>query len=525
MQVLVADEDISSRVMVETMLRERGHTVRNCDDGFEAAKVLSASPRPRVAFISNTLGRLRGLDVSRFLCATGKKNGVYVILVCNSPDMELLELCRRAGVDDLIDREIGNTALAARFDAAERTIELEDELARIQGILHGLSNIETPLQKKARALREANAALLGTSAKKEEAAPQAEQPKAKSEAAPAAAFKKAAPKASASDREHHERVFRGFQIVPEKEKAPPQSESNSDAALPVSVKDVYKPYSPAPQYQPFAPPEQGYASAPAESMPEEHSDVLASAEMVQNEELADEEIIHPFEFDDIILNVFSGMGVTLKSELPPKPIAEGPLYASWVAVAIPTQPVWLDVIMIAGEEGAKAVTAELLGQSKANESDVCEMFAELQNMVQGALRRYLEENHKSKVLQLAIPRASRRESMPPLPMDNVLVESGFSFNGEPLQVILFEHKEFKTCDNVMQLMCYDFLCDAVVREDANTELLVTGVVIRNKEKDIIDGFRGKVKPFRLMHASPFVKTIGPERLLEAPGAAVCCAGK
>jgi hypothetical protein len=103
--------------------------------------------------------------------------------------------------------------------------------------------------------------------------------------------------------------------------------------------------------------------------------------------MASDELIHPFEFDDIILNVFSGMGITLKSELPPKPMPEGPAFISWVGVLMTDKPSWLDVFLVSGEAGARAVTKELLGQSKVDETEIIEMFAELQNMVQGSLRR------------------------------------------------------------------------------------------------------------------------------------------
>jgi hypothetical protein len=182
----------------------------------------------------------------------------------------------------------------------------------------------------------------------------------------------------------------------------------------------------------------------------------------------------------------------------------------------------MDVMLVAGEQAGKIVTKELLGQSKVTDSDVCEMFAELQNMVQGSLRRYLEENGHKPVLQLTIPRASRMEEALELPLETALVESGFSINGEPLMAVLFEHREFYICDNVTDMKCYDFVCEPVVKEGIPGELLVMGSLVRTKEMGIIEGYAGKVLPFKAMHASPLAKAIGPGRLLEVPGTAECC---
>ncbi|HNX04665.1 MAG TPA: response regulator, partial [Opitutales bacterium] len=395
MQVLVADDEITSRVLVETALRERGHTVRNCEDGFEAAKILTAPHAPRIAVISNTLARLRGIDVCRFLSAMGKKTGVYVILVSDIVDMELVELCRRAGVDDVVRRPLAAAAFHSRFDAAERVVELEEELRRIQGILQGLSNFESPLDKKSKLLRDANAALLDSAKKKGDAVP-VEAPPAQNGAArpPEKPVQKVQTAAGA--------VYRGVKIVPDKEPKPvtaAQSEVHSLLGEPLmpssrsSQKDIdailYGPPSPAARQKmadsaaaAASREEAALLASVAAQTPAGHDEaqqeVLANAQQLQSEELADEELIHPFELDEIILNVFSGMGVTLKTELPPKAIPAGPSFASWVGVAIPSEPVWLDVLLVAGADVAKAVTRELLGQAKVADSDVCEMFAELQ---------------------------------------------------------------------------------------------------------------------------------------------------
>jgi CheY-like chemotaxis protein len=526
MQVLVADDEIASRVLVETALRERGHTVRNSEDGFDAAKILSSPGGPKIAVLSNTLARLRGLDVCRFLSAMGRKTGVYVILVTDVADMELVELCRRAGVDGVVRRPLTAAAFHLAFDAAERVVELEGELGRIHEALRGFANFSSPVERRANVLREANAALLDP-ARKKDAAP------TRSASAPAEApaerpAEKPAPRVAPAPAGGS--VYRGIRIVPEAE---PPRKAPAPAGEVRSLLD--EPSRPAAS---GAKPSQsdidailfgGGDAAPKAETPapdahdEEQRAVLAGAQQVQDAELADEEIIHPFEFDELILKVFSGMGVTLKTELPPLPLPDGPVFASWVGVAIPSEPVWMDLVLVAGEKAGKAVTAELLGQEDSGESDVCEMFAELQNMLQGSLRRYLEENGHSQVLQIAIPRASfRSQGFVALPKDLApVVESGFSFGGESVRVMLFEHREFATCTNVFDLNCYDFLCDAVNRPGEASSLLVQGAVIRIREKEIAAAHPGVTNPFRVMHASPFARAVGPEKLLDLPGTPCC----
>jgi len=528
MQVLVADDEITSRVTIETALRERGHTVRNSDDGVDTAKILAGPFPPRIAIVSNTLAKLRGIDVCRFLSASGRKGGVYVILVVDVLDMEIVELCRRAGVDDVILRKITAAGLHARLDVADRVVALETEIARVHDAVQGIFSFESTLEKKARALRDANAALLGMPKKKpEDEKPLAPEPPVKKPPV------QAAPKIPVRDNRQTE-AYRGVSFLDGREikyEPPPEPMLSGGKSL---QGDVVMPNLASKSRQgdvdailaanrPSAdePPASKIESAgeitapisPSNGQDEEQSAALAGAEQVQNEEMADEEIIHPFEFDEIVLKVFSGMGVTLKTELPPKAIPAGPVFTSWVGVTLVGQPLWLDIVMSAGEEAAKNVTRELLGQARVGDSDVCEMFAELQNIGQGALRRYLEENGHKNVLQLTIPRAVKREAMPDLSGLSPIIESGFSFKGGPINVALYQHNEASTISNPKDLTRYDLVCEPVTKDGTKDKLLIAGVIFKDREKAVVDGISGDVRPFRIMHVSPLVKALDPDRML------------
>jgi hypothetical protein len=248
----------------------------------------------------------------------------------------------------------------------------------------------------------------------------------------------------------------------------------------------------------------------------EHAEeVLSKAASVQEAELAEDEldrIVHPFEFDEI--NVFSGMGVTLKTQIPLRPVTEGPLYVAWVGVAMPERGSWLDVLLVAGEAGAQEVTKAILGQSSVEPSDICEMFAELQNMVQGSVRRHLEENGH-KLVQLAIPRARREEVPPPMPEELLVVDSGFTYNSEPVNAFLFEHKDPVVCEDTSGVRLYDLICDDLVTVDGGRKLdnLRGGTLVRDKQLRELAKLSGKTRSFRVVHPSLVANSLKPETLL------------
>lgn len=525
MHVLVADDDFATRVMMETVLRERGLSVRNCDDGLDAAKQLSGQSAPRIAVLSNKLKRLRGLDVSRFLCALGKKAGVYIILVADTVDMELLNHCRRAGVDDVVARDVSQVGFTARVDTALRIIATEDELARYQQALKGLAGVETSMERRSNALREANEALLKSARQPEATAP--ETPAARTPAVERPAARVQQP---TQQRPHVRSLNIGATPAAEPASATPQPARRP--TTPTPARATPPPPAPLPSFA-FGPPDEPeelngqaaaddiLASVNAQQATQPHDEqadqVLSGAASVQEAELAEDEldrILHPFEFDEILVSVFSGMGVTLKTQIPPIPIDEGPLYVSWVGIAMPKRGSWLDVLLVAGEPGAQEVTQAILGQSSVTSADICEMFAELQNMVQGSVRRHLEEGGHS-LVQLAIPRARQEAQPPPMPMDQLVVDSGFTLNGQPVNAYLFEHKETQLCEDTTGVQLFDVICDDLVNTDTGHKLgsFRGGTLVREEQLKELQRLSGKTRSFRVVHSSTLANSLNAETLL------------
>ena len=507
MHVLVAEDDFATRVMMETALRERGLSVRNCEDGLEAARMLSAPGAPRMAVLSNRLKRLRGLDISRFLSALGKKTGVYIVLVADSVDMELLELCRRAGVDDVVRRSVSPAGFASRLNSALRTIALEDELARIQGALKGLAAFETCMDRRANELKEANSALL-KNARGGEAAAQPVPPAPQPAARPSARTRSAAP--AQAGRGH----IRSLNIGPDSAAAAaPAHRVPSD--MPGS-RDTAAPPGPLAAAMTAPAREVDFPVEHSEAHAAQHAEVLSSAASLQDAELAEDEtdrIVHPFEFDEILLSVFAGMGVTLKTQIPPKPIDSGPLYVAWVGIGMPRRGSWLDVLLVAGETAAQELTKAMLGQAVVTSADVCEMLAELENITQGSLRRHLEEKGHS-LVQLAIPRAREEAQAPPMPTDQLVVDSGFTFLGEAVNAYLFEHNGPIPCDGSTEPQLYDMICDDVADASGKAvEGLRSGTLLREKQLRELRKMGAEARGFRIVRPSIVASSLRLEALL------------
>jgi two-component system NtrC family sensor kinase len=142
MRVLVAEDAVISRRLLETFLQKWGHAVTAAADGTEAWRLFEAGDFPIV--ISDwMMPGVDGLELVRRIRASGRPGYVYTILLTARSQKEDVVAGKEAGSDDFITKPFDREELRVRLRAGERIIHLEHTLA-----------------EQNRALREAQAALV-----------------------------------------------------------------------------------------------------------------------------------------------------------------------------------------------------------------------------------------------------------------------------------------------------------------------------------------------------------------------------
>jgi len=149
MRILIAEDDLVSRKMLEATLARWGYEVIVTSDGAEALRALKAPDAPRVAILDWMMPGLDGVDVCRQLRAASPAEPAYVILLTAKGNKTDIVNGLDAGADDYIIKPFDRDELRARLQAglrivalqstvAARVRELEDAIARIktlQGLL------------------------------------------------------------------------------------------------------------------------------------------------------------------------------------------------------------------------------------------------------------------------------------------------------------------------------------------------------------------------------------------------------
>ncbi len=130
MRILIADDSIVSRHLLDATLRKWGYEVVVACDGVEAWKVLSEDDAPRLAILDWVMPGLTGPEVCRNVrdLARDKENYTYILLLTSKSLKEDLIEGLEAGADDYITKPFDQHELKVRLRAGTRIIDLQREL-------------------------------------------------------------------------------------------------------------------------------------------------------------------------------------------------------------------------------------------------------------------------------------------------------------------------------------------------------------------------------------------------------------
>jgi two-component system cell cycle response regulator len=128
MRVLIADDSIISRHLLEATLRKWDYEARVACDGTEAWEILERPDAPRLAILDWMMPGLTGLEICRKVREKGGEPYIYILLLTSKSLKEDLIQGLEAGADDYITKPFDNHELNVRLRAGRRIVELQDEL-------------------------------------------------------------------------------------------------------------------------------------------------------------------------------------------------------------------------------------------------------------------------------------------------------------------------------------------------------------------------------------------------------------
>jgi len=127
-KVLVAEDDLVSRRVLEVLLIKWGYEIIMVENGVDALACLQAKDSPRIAILDWMMPGLEGVEVCRRLRAQTDRPYVYVLLVSARAERDDMFTALGAGADDYLAKPFDSRELHARLIVGKRIVDLQDEL-------------------------------------------------------------------------------------------------------------------------------------------------------------------------------------------------------------------------------------------------------------------------------------------------------------------------------------------------------------------------------------------------------------
>jgi len=144
MEILIAEDDATSRKVLESALRQWGYGVVSLSRGDEALAALLRPECPPLAILDWMMPEISGIDICRRLRATEKPNPPYLILLTALGSRDAVVEGLQSGADDYVAKPFDAEELRARIRVGQRVVELRDRLARqVQELEAALAHVST----------------------------------------------------------------------------------------------------------------------------------------------------------------------------------------------------------------------------------------------------------------------------------------------------------------------------------------------------------------------------------------------
>jgi diguanylate cyclase (GGDEF)-like protein len=128
MRVLLVEDDRAMLVLLEAMLKAAGHDVLVARNGVEAMRIVEHH-HPQLVITGWAMPQMDGITLCRKLRESSKRCDVYVIILTIQESVDRLVEAFEAGADDYLVKPVAQKVFFARLRAAQRVVQLQEELA------------------------------------------------------------------------------------------------------------------------------------------------------------------------------------------------------------------------------------------------------------------------------------------------------------------------------------------------------------------------------------------------------------
>lgn len=129
MKILIADDDLVARMLLENAITRWGYDVVSASNGSEAVVALQNDDAPALAILDWMMPGMSGVEVTRAARKLVKASSTYIILLTAKSEKDDIVAALSAGADDYLTKPYHREELRVRVQAGVRIVELQRSLA------------------------------------------------------------------------------------------------------------------------------------------------------------------------------------------------------------------------------------------------------------------------------------------------------------------------------------------------------------------------------------------------------------
>jgi len=128
MKILIAEDNVTTRRILETILVKWNYDVISACDGNDAWEKLQENDPPKLIILDWMMPGINGVEICRRLRRTDSVDPMYIILLTARDEKNDVVEGLGAGADDYISKPFDTEELRARIDVGRRVVDLQTAL-------------------------------------------------------------------------------------------------------------------------------------------------------------------------------------------------------------------------------------------------------------------------------------------------------------------------------------------------------------------------------------------------------------
>ncbi len=144
MKILIAEDDYTSRLMLQVILEKWKYKVVTAENGNEAWELLQDKEQPQIAILDWEMPEMDGLEVCQKARTLDRENPIYIIMLTGRNTTNDIVYGLDTGADDYITKPFDENELRARVRVAERMVRIQESLSNtVVELREALDHVDT----------------------------------------------------------------------------------------------------------------------------------------------------------------------------------------------------------------------------------------------------------------------------------------------------------------------------------------------------------------------------------------------